>query len=60
MPSDCTTIEPNEKISVWSPMLDEWDSDWVYLSPRGDGRHYAKSDGIVYIVESSNILEMEH
>jgi len=51
-------IAPGESISVWCSIHESWDSDWTYVSERGDGRHYAKSDGIVYIVESSNILEL--
>lgn len=58
MPAICTAIAPGEPISVWCSIHESWDSDWTYVSERGDGRHYAKSDGIVYIVESSNILEL--
>ncbi len=51
-------LEPGESIWVWCSIHESWESGWNYVSERGDGRHYAKADGITYIVETHNIHEL--
>ena len=53
-------LEPDTNIQVWDSLTEEWDnwSNWLYVSPRGDGRHYARADGITYIVSTSDIYEL--
>ena len=51
-------LQPGESIWVWDSIHELWESGWNYVSERGDGRHYAKADGITYIIETHNIHEL--
>ena len=51
-------LQPGESIWVWCSIHEEWADGWTYVSETGDGRHYAKADGITYIVPTENIYEL--